>query len=84
MNIVLKFTKNAQVIFLFLNSLGFSVKVFFDHNSAIIQMICICLSSLRVALFSTLSMTSGNYPVGASECLCNPVPDCSPVLGIVR
>ena len=36
----LKFTKNAQVIFLFLNSLGFSVQVFFDHNSAIIQMIC--------------------------------------------
>ena len=38
---LLKFTKNAQVIFLFLNSLGFSVQVFFDHNSAIIQMICL-------------------------------------------
>lgn len=33
------------------------------------QLICICLSSLRTILFSTLFMASRNYPLGASKIL---------------
>lgn len=68
-NTFLKLTKTPENYCSFLNSSDFSIKVYFDQNLAVMQMICRCLSSLRIILFSNLFMTSGNYPLGASKML---------------